>query len=118
MKIGVRKVSINKSISARTKGRLTRSIKRNVVPFYGKAGFIKNPKKAIYNKIYHRTTVNPLEAGASVLTYSTLGLMILGSLFSKFLYWSLWLPLKYSLLIPYKLVVELPIKWIMNKLHR
>ena len=118
MKIGVRKVSISKSISARTKGRLTRSIKRKVVPFYGKAGLIKNPKKAIYNKVYNKTTVDPLEAGTNVLTLSTLVLLPLGSLFNKFFYWAFWLPLKYSILIPCKLVVELPIKLLMKKLHK
>lgn len=58
MKVGFRKPSIKKSISARTTGRLKRSIKKAIIPGYGKKGigWIKNPKKAIYNKIYHKTT--------------------------------------------------------------
>ena len=59
MKIGVRKPSIKKSIKARTTGRVKRSIKRSINPFYGKKGmgFIHNPKKAAYNAVYRRTTV-------------------------------------------------------------
>ena len=58
MKFGMRNPSIRKSISARTKGRVKRSIKKAFIPWYGKkgTGWIKNPKKAAYNKIYHKTT--------------------------------------------------------------
>lgn len=58
MKIGLRKPSIRKSISARTTGKLTRRIKKSFVPYYGKkgTGFIKHPRKAVYNKIYRKTT--------------------------------------------------------------
>lgn len=58
MKYGARKPSVKKSLSARTKGRATRTFKRTVSPFYGKkgVGWIRNPKKAAYNKIYHATT--------------------------------------------------------------
>lgn len=54
----IRKPSLKKSISARTKGRLTRSIKRSFIPGYGKKGmgWITNPKKAAYNKVYHATS--------------------------------------------------------------
>lgn len=59
MKIGIRKPSLKKSISARTKGRLTRSIKKALIPGYGKKGRgILNPKKALYNKVYNKTTVS------------------------------------------------------------
>ena len=59
MKFGIRKPSIKKSIKARTTGKITRNIKKAVNPFYGKKGmgFINNPKKAIYNKVYNKTTV-------------------------------------------------------------
>ena len=59
MKIGVRKPSIKKSISARTTGRAKRAVKSSINPLYGKKGmgWINNPKKAAYNKIYHKTTV-------------------------------------------------------------
>lgn len=59
MKFGIRKPSIKKSIKARTTGKIKRSMKKAVNPFYGKKGmgFINNPKKAIYNKVYNKTTV-------------------------------------------------------------
>ena len=54
MKVGIRKPSIKKSISARTTGKVKRKLKRVANPFYGKKGmgWIKNPKKALSNKIY------------------------------------------------------------------
>ncbi|WP_035019412.1 hypothetical protein [Carnobacterium sp. AT7] len=58
MKIGMRKPSIKKSISARTTGKAKRAVKKAVVPGYGKKGMglVKNPKKAVYNKVYKKTT--------------------------------------------------------------
>ena len=58
MKFGARKPSIKKSISARTTGRVTRSIKKSVNPTYGKKGmgWVNDPKKATYNKIYNKTS--------------------------------------------------------------
>ena len=38
MKFGFRTPSLKKSLSARTKGRLNRAIKKAVVPGYGKKG--------------------------------------------------------------------------------
>ena len=38
MKLGMRKPSIKKSIAARTKGKVTRSIKKTLIPGYGKKG--------------------------------------------------------------------------------
>lgn len=63
MKIGVRTPSLKKSFKARTTGRLNRTLKRSVNPLYGKKGmgYIKNPGKAIYNKVYHQVTVDPLK---------------------------------------------------------
>lgn len=60
MKVGIRKPSLKKSISARTTGRAKRAVKRAVIPGYGKKGmgWIKDPKKAAYNKAYHKTTVS------------------------------------------------------------
>ena len=57
MKFGYRSYSPKKSISAMTKGRVTRTIKR-ANPMYGKAGmgYVNNPKRAVYNKVYHKTT--------------------------------------------------------------
>lgn len=63
MKIGVRTPSIKKSVSARTNGRINREIKRAVNPVYGKKdmGWINDPKRAAYNKIYNKTTVSAKE---------------------------------------------------------
>ncbi|QYE96649.1 hypothetical protein [Paraclostridium sordellii] len=58
MKIGIRKTSLKKSLSARTTGRAKRTIKKAIIPGYGQKcmGWIRNPKKAAYNKIYNKTT--------------------------------------------------------------
>ena len=58
MKFGVRKPSLKRSIKARTTGRAKRAVKKALIPGYGKkgAGWIKNPKKAAYNKVYKKTT--------------------------------------------------------------
>ena len=63
MKIGVRTPSIEKSVSARTTGRINREIKRAINPVYGKKGmgWINDPKLAAYNKIYNKTTVSAKE---------------------------------------------------------
>lgn len=58
MKFGLRTPSLKKSIRARTTGRAKRAVKRALIPGYGKKGmgWIANPKKAAYNKIYNKTT--------------------------------------------------------------
>ena len=58
MKIGFRTPSIKKSFKDRTTGKLKRKIKKATNPFYGKKGmgYIKNPKRAIKNKVYRKTT--------------------------------------------------------------
>lgn len=58
MKFGMRKPSLKKSLSAETKGKAKRAVKKALIPGYGKkgTGWIKNPKKAAYNKIYRKTT--------------------------------------------------------------
>ena len=58
MKIGFRKPSLKKSISARTTRKLKREIKSSINPLYGKKrmGWINNPKKAAYNKVYNKTS--------------------------------------------------------------
>lgn len=58
MKVGFRKPSIKKSIKARTTGKLKRTVKKAVIPGYGKKGmgWVKDPKRAAYNKVYHKTT--------------------------------------------------------------
>jgi hypothetical protein len=47
-----------RSIKARTTGRIKRAAKRAVIPGYSKKGmgWVRNPRKALYNKAYHKTT--------------------------------------------------------------
>jgi len=58
MKFGLRTPSLKRSIKARTTGRLKRSVKKALIPGYGKkgVGWLKNPKKAAYNKVYNKTS--------------------------------------------------------------
>ena len=58
MKFGMRKPSLKKSISARTTGKMKRKIKRSINPYYCKKGmgWVRNPKRALYNKVYRKTT--------------------------------------------------------------
>ena len=58
MKFGLRTPSLKKSIKARTTGRAKRAIKKALIPGYGKKsmGWVKNPKRALYNKVYHKTS--------------------------------------------------------------
>ncbi|XOQ44884.1 MAG: Phage protein [Clostridium sp.] len=60
MKFGIRKPSLKKSLAARTTGRAKRAVKRAIIPGYGRKGmgWIKNPKKAVYNKIYRKTSIS------------------------------------------------------------
>lgn len=79
MKIGLRTPSLKKSFKARTTGKLKRTLKRSVNPFYGKkgVGFIKNPQKAVKGKVYRKTTFswNNSEAWIHlILFFTTAGL--------------------------------------------
>jgi len=67
MKLGARKPSIKKSISARTTGKMKRTVKKAVIPTYGKkgSGFIKNPSKSIKNSIYNKTTYSIIDTSSS-----------------------------------------------------
>lgn len=58
MKIGPRTPNIKKRVSARTTGAINRKIKKATSPYYGQkgAGWVKDPKRAIYNKVYNKTT--------------------------------------------------------------
>ena len=60
MKYGMRTPNINKRISARTTGKITRTVNKAVNPLYGKKGmgFINDPSKAVYNKVYNKTTIS------------------------------------------------------------
>lgn len=58
MKMGLRTPNPMKSLKARTTGKLKRQMKKAVIPGYGmkEMGYIKNPERAIKNKIYKKTT--------------------------------------------------------------
>ncbi len=58
MKFGLRTPSLKRSISARTTGRAKRTVKKALIPGYAKkgTGWIKNPQKAAYNKVYNKTS--------------------------------------------------------------
>ncbi len=58
MKIGFRTPILKKSLKARTTSKYKRQLKSAIDPTYGKkgVGWFKNPKKALYNKIYNKTT--------------------------------------------------------------
>ena len=58
MKFGPRKPNIKKRVKARTTGKIKRAAKKSVNPTYGKkgTGWIKDPKRAAYNKAYNKTT--------------------------------------------------------------
>ena len=59
MKMGVRKPSLKKSFKARTTGKMKRKLKKSINPLYGKKGmgWVNNSKKAMYNKVYNKTTI-------------------------------------------------------------
>ena len=58
MKFGMRKPSPMRSIKARTTGKAKRAVKKAIMPGYGRKGmgWLTNPKKAAYNKVYKKTT--------------------------------------------------------------
>ena len=60
MKVGIRKPNLKKSLKARTTGKMKRALKKSVNPLYGKKGMglINDPKKAVYNKVYNKTTIS------------------------------------------------------------
>ena len=63
MKVGPRTPSPEKIVKAKTTGRLKRAMKRSYNPVYGKKGmgYLKDPERAIKNKIYHKVTYDPLD---------------------------------------------------------
>lgn len=58
MKFGMRKPNLKKVIKSKTTGAIKRKAKKAVNPLYGKSGmgFVKNPKKAVKNKVYKKTS--------------------------------------------------------------
>lgn len=64
MKFGARKPNLKSSFKARTTGRLKRSAKRAIIPGYGRKGIgiVRNPKKALYNTVYKKTSIDSLKS--------------------------------------------------------
>ena len=120
MKIGLRKPSVKRSIKARTTSKWKRQAKREIIQGYGKKGmgWIKNPKKAAYNKIYRKTTfsVIPRSYGSdkSKRSVNSNGLLVgQGAIWWIFIGWWLWLfvmlfrfmwfVLKWTIFLPFTL---------------
>lgn len=63
MKFGFRTPSLKKTLKARTTGAIKRKAKGAVNPLYGKKGMglIKDPERSVKNKIYKKTTIDPLK---------------------------------------------------------
>lgn len=59
MKFGIRTPNYKARLKARTTGKIKRKLKKSVNPLYGKKGmgWVNDPKKALYNKVYNKTTV-------------------------------------------------------------
>lgn len=64
MKFGFRVPSLKKSIKARTTSKWKRQARKAIDPTYGKKGMglLKDPKKAAYNKVYKKVTIDPFKA--------------------------------------------------------
>lgn len=60
MKFGIRTPNLSKRVKARTSSKLKRTAKKTVNPLYNKKGmgYISNPKKAVYNKVYNKTSIS------------------------------------------------------------
>ena len=58
MKFGLRAPSLKKMVKSRTTGRVKRAMKKSINPIYSKKGigFVTEPKKSVYNKIYKNTS--------------------------------------------------------------
>lgn len=69
MKIGLRTPSLKKSIKMRTTGKLKRKMKKAVNPLYGKKGmgYIHDPKKAVYNNVYNKTSLSAVDSVKKLL---------------------------------------------------
>ncbi|KAF0092573.1 MAG: hypothetical protein FD141_757 [Fusobacteria bacterium] len=58
MNFGFRTPSLKRMIKGRTTARVKRAMKKTINPIYAKKGigFVTKPKKAVYNKIYKKTS--------------------------------------------------------------
>lgn len=75
MKVGIRKPNLKSRIKARTTGKIKRKVKKATNPLYGKKGMgLLHPKKALYNKVYRKTTVKAF--GSSSHSFSFIGIVV------------------------------------------
>lgn len=105
MKFGPRKPNFKKRIKARTTGKIKRKVKKSVNPFYGKKGmgWIKDPKKAAYNKVYQQTTFDLLPSLSKKDRPSTSNPSAIGCFPILLLVLSLAYPILFVLSIPFTL---------------
>ncbi|NCC54821.1 MAG: hypothetical protein EOM11_04980 [Erysipelotrichia bacterium] len=63
MKLGIRKPSLKKTLKASTTSKVNRTMKRTINPLYSKKGMglVNNPKKAVYHKVYKKTSFDLLK---------------------------------------------------------
>lgn len=104
MKVGVRTPSISKSIKARTTGKIKRNVKSSINPLYGKKGMglINDPEKAVYNKVYNKTTTSFVD---TITPNSKDNLIVMIFKLIVFLYY-----------LVFKYLIYVPIKFIINKI--
>lgn len=83
MKVGIRTPSIKKSVSARTTGKFNRVVKSSINPLYGKKGmgWVNDPKRAAYNKVYNKTTFSVVDNLELIIIVITLGILLLLGIF-------------------------------------
>lgn len=120
MKVGIRTPSIKKSISARTSGNCKRQLKRMTNPFYGKKGmgWIRDPEKALKNKIYRKTTISSAKATKGLLWCCFVLPCLAVWWMIKYFAILLWLFVKYAFLIVWWLIMW-PVNgciWIVEKI--
>ena len=86
MKFGLRTPSLKKSFKARTTGKAKRAVKKALIPGYGKKGmgWVKNPKKAAYNKVYKKTSFSIWKLFKFFVNYSKV--IIYSAIFFKYVF--------------------------------
>ncbi len=74
MKFGPRRPNYKKRLKAQTTGKMKRKIKKSVNPLYGKKGmgWVNDPKKAAYNKVYNKTTFDAVPSISNSQSTSSL----------------------------------------------
>lgn len=78
MKVGIRTPSVEKRVKARTTGKIKRKVKKAAIPLYGHKGlgYVKDPERAIKNKIYRKVTIDPITGIKHVIKHTEDGEII------------------------------------------